>query len=196
METPSLNVPEVIIKGDTVSWISSGLYGNDPVTGLRVGFTSSDYALKWRFSGKDSYFEVAAIGHSNSAFKTTLTGTQTATFSTGTGFYHAAIETPTGESITVGTGSFVVREAGSAGYDGESVAQKMLKAVEEALLARLSGGSVASYSIGGRSLSYMSPNELIALRYQLRTEVDREKRAENLSRGKGDAHQLLVRFDG
>jgi hypothetical protein len=49
--------------------------------------------------------------------------------------------------------------------------QEMLDNVEIAINARMTGGAVQSYSIGGRNLQYVSLNELIKLRDQLRREV-------------------------
>lgn len=49
--------------------------------------------------------------------------------------------------------------------------QEMLDNVETAINARMTGGAVQSYSIGGRNLQYISLNELIKLRDQLRREI-------------------------
>lgn len=49
--------------------------------------------------------------------------------------------------------------------------QEMLDNVEIAINARMTGGAVQSYSIGGRNLQYISLNELIKLRDQLRREL-------------------------
>jgi hypothetical protein len=49
--------------------------------------------------------------------------------------------------------------------------QEMLDNVEIAINARMTGGTVQSYSIGGRNLQYISLAELIKLRGQLRKEI-------------------------
>ena len=49
--------------------------------------------------------------------------------------------------------------------------QEMLDNVETAINARMSGGAVQSYSIGGRNLQYINLSELIKLRDVLRQEV-------------------------
>lgn len=49
--------------------------------------------------------------------------------------------------------------------------QEMLANVETAINARMSGGAVQSYSIGGRNLQYINLSELIKLRDKLRQEV-------------------------
>jgi len=49
--------------------------------------------------------------------------------------------------------------------------QEMLENVENAINARMTGGAVTSYSIGGRNLQYISLDELLKLRGQLRREI-------------------------
>jgi len=49
--------------------------------------------------------------------------------------------------------------------------QEMLDNVEIAINARITGGAVQSYSIGGRNLQYISLDELRNLRDQLRREI-------------------------
>lgn len=60
------------------------------------------------------------------------------------------------------------------GVSGGTVAttQELLDAVETAISARLSGGAVQSYSIGGRNLQYVSLKELYDIRDRLRAEVN------------------------
>jgi len=48
---------------------------------------------------------------------------------------------------------------------------EMIENVEKAINARLTGGAVQSYSIGGRNLQYITLTELTKLRDQLRREV-------------------------
>jgi hypothetical protein len=49
--------------------------------------------------------------------------------------------------------------------------QEMLDNVEIAINARMTGGAVQSYSIGGRNLQYITLTELIKLRDILRQEI-------------------------
>ncbi len=49
--------------------------------------------------------------------------------------------------------------------------QEMLENVETAINARISGGAVQSYSIGGRNLQYIPLQDLYKLRDQLRREI-------------------------
>lgn len=52
-----------------------------------------------------------------------------------------------------------------------TTSQGMLDAVNAAIAARLNGGAVSQYSIGGRNIQYMSMGDLMKLRSQLQTEV-------------------------
>ncbi len=49
--------------------------------------------------------------------------------------------------------------------------QEMLDNVEAAINARISGGAVQSYTIGGRNLMYIPLTDLMKLRDQLRRET-------------------------
>ena len=49
--------------------------------------------------------------------------------------------------------------------------KEMLENVELAINARMTGGAVQSYSIGGRNLQYITLSELMKLRDQLKQEV-------------------------
>lgn len=49
--------------------------------------------------------------------------------------------------------------------------QEMLENVEIAINARMTGGAVQSYTIGGRNIQYVGLEELRKLRDQLRREI-------------------------
>ena len=49
--------------------------------------------------------------------------------------------------------------------------EEMLENVENAINARLTGGAVQSYSIGGRNIQYAPLSDLYKLRDQLRREI-------------------------
>ena len=50
-------------------------------------------------------------------------------------------------------------------------AQTMLDNIEAAINSRLTGGAVASYSIGGRNLQYCSLTDLYSMRDKLKREI-------------------------
>lgn len=49
--------------------------------------------------------------------------------------------------------------------------QEMLENIEIAINARMTGGAVQSYTIGGRNIQYIGLEELRKLRDQLRREI-------------------------
>lgn len=55
--------------------------------------------------------------------------------------------------------------------------QELLTAVETAIEARLNGGAVQAYTIGGRNIQYITLSEL----YKLRTQLKKEVNASNVS---------------
>ena len=59
-------------------------------------------------------------------------------------------------------------------YMATPTKQQLLDKVNEAIDVRLTGGAVASYSIGGRNLQYISLRELMDLRDKLQREVNAE----------------------
>jgi len=65
--------------------------------------------------------------------------------------------------------------------------QEMLDNVEAAINARMTGGAVQSYSIGGRNLQYITLTELIKLRDSLRQEI--------ASSGGSSSRTSYARFD-
>ncbi len=80
------------------------------------------------------------------------------------------------------------RDAGFFVGQGKTMSQptkqEMLKNVDAAINARMEGGAVQSYSIGGRNLQYISLAELIKLRSQLRQEI-----------AAGSSRSTYARFD-
>lgn len=187
-----LNVPSRFVQGDTVTWRSSNLSGLDPLTGKQVDFLPSDYTLSWTFGGEDS-FSVESVPDGDE-FATTIISSISNDLTPGQLYYQCSIELDTGEKKQLATGSILVVGLADSSFDGRTITEQMLAAVNKAILDRVSGGAVQSYSIKGRNLAYMALGELQALRDALKMEVSREKAAESLNSGHGDPRQLFVRF--
>jgi hypothetical protein len=69
----------------------------------------------------------------------------------------------------------------------------MVDKIESILLGR-ADADVASYSINGRSLTKIAPNELREWRDYYRAEVAQDKRRERVVNGKQTAATIKVRF--
>ena len=187
-----LNVPSRFVQGDTVTWRSSNLSGLDPLTGKQVDFLPSGYTLIWTFGGEDT-FSVESVPDRDE-FVTTIISTVSDDLTPGQLYYQCAVETFTGEKKQLATGSILVVGLANSTFDGRTITEQMLAAVDKAILDRVSGGAVQSYSIKGRNLAYMALGELQALRDALKMEVSREKAAESINSGLGDPRQMFVRF--
>lgn len=77
--------------------------------------------------------------------------------------------------------------------DNRSHAKKVLDAIESLLEGKASA-DVTSYSIGGRSLSKMNPEELIKWRSFYKIEYERELEAEAIAKGLDSPRRVGVRF--
>lgn len=102
-----------------------------------------------------------------------------------------------GELYTVGGGTILVQpdpRTVAAGYDDRSVEEQQLSQVTATIQARISGGLVAEYTIGSRSLKNESMAALLALRSQLRVTVARQRRGQQIAAGLGRPDRLGVRF--
>lgn len=77
--------------------------------------------------------------------------------------------------------------------DARSHVKKVLDAIE-ALLEGKATADALSYSIGGRSISKMSPTELLQWRDLYRVEYQRELDAEGIAKGLDSNKRIGVRF--
>lgn len=177
-----LNIPRIITPGDTVTWRD-----------FFAEYKPPDYSLSWAIRGACTLdLNAIAVGDE---FETTIAPTVSSSLTAGTYFYQAYARLGGGRT-TLGSGQITVLtnlQSALGSYDGSTVAQKMLAAVEAAIQARLSGGAVDSYEIKGRRLDRTPLPDLVALRSQLKIEVQREQAAAGLV---SDPRRLHIRFKG
>ena len=98
-----------------------------------------------------------------------------------------------GEIKTKASGRITVLPDLASASDIRTHAKIVLDAVEAVLQERATQSQL-SMSIAGRSLSLMSPAELIVFRDEYRREVRREKDAERIANGLGTKGKIEVRF--
>lgn len=187
-----MKIPAKITAGDTLTW-------NDCPAKDYLGnqIDSSAYDLKYEFRGPTTLTVTASVG-TGGGWTSTITPTQ----STGLGaglFYWQAIATKTagGERHTLGSGTLEVLAdltTATSGYDGRSQSEIDLDAVRAAIRALVSGGAVAEYTIGNRSVRKLGLADLRALESQLAIRVARERKAQKLANGLGNPSNVFVRF--
>ena len=183
-----MNIPAIFFAGDTVKWSEPAL----------PNYTSADWTrtVSLRHGTDADVLNIVGVAATGGGWDFTITATQSATLGTGTVFVQDAVSKD-GERFTVANGTVMVRAnmaATTGAFDGRSQAQIDLDALRAEMRARITGGSVAEYTIGNRSLKKMPMTDLIALETKLKADVAREKRADRLAAGLNSGRNVFVRF--
>lgn len=186
-----MGVPTKIYAGDTVKF-------NIPATDDYTSTASwvATFTLK-HDTGNDN-ISVTGVADGSGGWNFTLTATQTSGFHAQVHWWQLYV-TKAAERFTLGQGELqVFANIPTAGntYNGKSQAQLDLEAVQAAIRAKISGGAVAEYTIGNRSLKSYPMADLIALESKLRADVSREKRADRIAKGLNSGRAVYVRFGG
>ena len=189
-----MNIPSSLRAGDTVQW--RDVPGVDNLgNAIDSGSWSLSYYLRTNTASEGA--TVVGTAYGTGWEFTIASGTSTA-FDAGQWFWQA-VATKTGSTVTMGSGQLTVLRSlsysGTPGaVDGRSQAQQDLAAVQAAIRAMISGGAVAEYSIGSRSLKKMATTDLLQLESKLKAEVKREQAAALIANGLGNPFNLFVRF--
>jgi len=133
---------------------------------------------------------------SGSEYHITVDGSTTASWTVGdyqwSLFATKSADTDKRQQIEYGTFEIKANWAVSTA-DPRSDAQKNLELIENILYNRVQG-DVSSYSIAGRSLSKMGPDELITMRDFYKRQVVMETRKERIRLGFGTGANILPDF--
>ena len=186
-----MGVPASIYAGDTVKF-------NIPVTPDYSSAASwvGTFVLK-HDSGNDA-LSITGVADGSGGWNFTLSTAQTAALTRDPHWYQLYV-TKAGERFTLEQGSMlIIGNIGAAGnhYNGRSQAEIDLEAVQAAMRTKISGGAVAEYTIGNRSLKSMPMTDLIALENKLKADVAKEARAERIAKGLNSGRAVYVRFGG
>lgn len=181
--------PLEIVVGDFIQWKRSDLVADYPVDEY-----SAEYVARIT-GGGSSEIKLAATEANPSYYLFTADSLTSAEFEPG--YYHWQLEitkTATGDRLVVDRGEFTaVVDLDINGTDPRTHAEKMLTKIE-AVLENRADGDLSSYSIAGRSLTKMSPDELLQWRDYYRRELASEKRKNAIKRGKKSNATILMRF--
>lgn len=180
--------PEEFVIGDFVQWKRTDLSTDYPNTTHTMA-----YVARIRAGGTS---EIIVNGtNSNKDYLFTITSAVSATYDVGK--YHwqlEVVETASGNRIVVETGEWEIRpDLDVNNSDPRSHTEIMLDKIETVLQGR-ADADVLSYSINGRSLSKMSPDELVQWRNYYRKELAMHKRKELIKKGKPTGATISVRF--
>lgn len=171
-------VPASLVAGDTWEWTK------DLPDYPRTTWTATFY-----FENKDKTFSVTGTG-STSVHSFSIPAATTAGYPAGRYLYRLRVnDGTTYKAIEQGWVEVGVDPAAAGTRDIRSDARKMLDALNATLIGKASNDQL-SMSIQGRSLSRMSPAELMDWRDRVRSEV----RAEEQAASAGLGRNIRVRF--
>jgi len=189
-----MTIPATFRAGDTVSWRDDATTDS---LGNAVGSSSWTLTTYLRSATAGAGLTVVATAY-GTGWQSTISAASSAGLAAGEWTWGARA-TNGAQAITIGSGSLTIlaalNYAGAPGaLDGRSQARQDLDAVQSAIRALISGGSVRRYMIGGRQLEKYSLAELIERESRLKAEVAKEVAAERMANGLGDPRNLFVRF--
>ena len=179
-----MNIPKELFAGDSATW------QDDPTVDRLGGAIDSTWTLKYVISFPTAVTLTATAN--GTGWSTDISKAQTGV-TAGDYYWQAYAETGTRRE-TIGRGRLTIKPAAGTGISGKTQAQQDLDAVQTAMRAIISGGAVAEYTIGGRSLRKLPMSDLIMLEAKLKAEVAAEKKAESIANGFGNPSNVFIRF--
>jgi hypothetical protein len=191
-----MRIPSRITAGDTVTWQELA-----PTDAQRGSLNAPDWSLGFSFRGPTVLAGGDISGQAQgTGWLLTLPATVTAAMNQSAKaarWYWQAYATKGTERVTVGSGQLLV-DANLATVTGtvagRSVAEQILSQIDATILARTTGKAVAEYTIGSRSMKYMSTPELLALKSRYQIVVARERRKQAIKNGLGSPDRIGIRF--
>jgi len=177
--------PLEIVAGDFIQWKRED---------LTTDYPSASYTLKYsaRLQGTGTT-EIEMTGGTDQLVQ--VSSSVTALYTAGTYSWQAYItRNSDSERILVESGYWdVLANSDESTADPRSHAEIMLNKIES-LLEGKADSDVSSYSIAGRSLTKLTPEELITWRNFYKAEVLRERQKEDIKLGRKTPTTVKVRF--
>tara|TARA_R100001443_G_scaffold35693_1_gene49508 strand:+ start:271 stop:855 length:585 start_codon:yes stop_codon:yes gene_type:complete len=181
-------VPRAIVIGDLVQFKLTEFSSDYPNTSHSMTFMARSG------TGANVEFSIAA---SNSGDDYLFSASSNATAAFTAGLYHYQIEvleTSSNNRLILDQGELdVTVDLDVNAVDPRTHAEKMLQKIE-AVLENRADADVSSYSIAGRSLTKMSPEELLTWRDNYRREVKAHRRKLDVKHGRRTSSTVVMRF--
>ena len=186
--------PEEFVAGDYFAFKKDGLNSLYPLSSYSVQFWASQFGSS---TGTTSANQIS-LNAVESGTEYQITAGSTATSSWVVGKYQWSLfvtdSSDAQKRQIIDNGIFEIKPNWtSSTVDPRSDARKNLELIEDILYNRIQG-DVSSYSIAGRSLSKMAPDELIELRDFYARQVLTEIRKERIRQKKGSGSNILADF--
>lgn len=157
-------------------------------------YPATTYTLKYSLINQYNRIDIVSAASGND-HKITLTSDETALYASGTYQFVSFIDDNTNKILLAqGIIEILPNITTEGNYDYRTHARKTLEAIE-AMIERRASKEQSSLSIQGRSLSYMTPEELIKLRSHYKYLVDQEIKADKINAGLDPGGRVLTRFN-
>ena len=186
--------PETFVAGDYFAFKMDDLSASFPLSSYAVNFHASLYGSSTSTTSA-SQISIAAT-ESGSEYHIIAQATATASWTVGDYSWSLFVTktSDSGKRQKLDHGTFEVKPNwATSTVDPRTDAVKNLELIEDVLYGRVQG-DVSSYSIAGRSLAKMTPEELIHLRDFYARQVLTEKRKERLRQKNGSGASNLADF--
>jgi len=178
------NEPLSFVAGDTVKWDREDL----------SNYPASIWTLKYYFVKTNEQIVITASANGDH-FRVVVAASVTANYSVGIYKWNAYVSKGT-ERYKVDEGTLEIKAdyaAQTTGYDSRSHVKKTLDAIEAVIEGRATQDHL-SYSIAGRSIAKISPEELIRWWSFYKQQYQRELDAERIANNLGTSKKILTRF--
>jgi hypothetical protein len=177
--------PSRIVAGDSASWTKN----------LPQYLPASGWVLSYAIVRDGVRLSITGTNNGDGTHLVSLAAATTGAWTPGQYAWQAYVtKAATSERVTIASGQLKVEANFAAGaVDARSHAKKTLDALEATLEGRASSDQLA-YSIGGRSISKMAPEQLLTWRDKDRAEVAAEEKAQKVAAGLGASGTIRVRM--
>jgi hypothetical protein len=166
-------------------------------TDLGTDYPTASYSLSYvlrPLSNGGSHIDITAAEDGNDYIVEVASATTAGYTYLDYRWYAFITRTSDSQRLEIGSGTVTVYpNRVSSNDDPRTHAEQMVDKIELVLNNR-ADADVLSYSIAGRSLSKMSPDELVKWRDYYLAERAKERRSEAIKLGKGVNSKILVRF--
>jgi hypothetical protein len=179
--------PDQIVVGDYVRWKRTDLVSDYPLASY-----SMEYVLR-SGTGNSNEIKIAA-SETGGTYLFVADSATTAAYVAD--HYHWQLEvtkTSTGDRTVIDRGTMEILADLDDNADPRSHAEIMLHKIESLLNGR-ADADVQNYAIAGRSLTKMTPDELMKWRSTYRAEVSAERDAERRRQGRPTHNTITARF--
>lgn len=187
-ENAPTEVPDKIVVGDFVQFKLTKYSSDYANTAHTMAFIARSG------TGANVEFTITAT---NSGDDYLFSASSTVTDDYTAGHYHyqiEVVETSSSNRLILDQGEIDVDvDLDVNNVDPRTHAETMLQKIE-AVLENRADGDLSSYSIAGRSLTKMTPDELLTWRDYYRREVKTQKRKTDLKHGRKTSSSVLMRF--